>query len=65
MLLQNLKILSVVVITLGLYTWVSNAIPQVRSEVPQELTFTGEVSEAQLIAAGGDLFAGAAVSTGR
>ncbi len=59
MLLQNLKILSVVVITLGLYTWVSNAIPQVRSEVPEELTFTGEVSEAQLIAAGGDLFAGA------
>lgn len=59
MLLQNLKILAVVLLTLGLYTWVSNAIPQVRSEVPEELTFTGEVSEAQLIAAGSDLFSGA------
>lgn len=63
MFVQNLKILGVVVITLGLYTWVSNAIPQVQSEVPQELSFSGEVSEAELVAAGEDLYTGAAGCT--
>jgi len=55
----NLKVVLVVVGTLALYTWVANAIPQLESEVPQELSFTGEVSEAELIAAGEELYNGA------
>ncbi len=55
----NLKIIGIVLGTIGLYTVVANSIPQVASEVPQELTFTGEVSTAELIAAGEDLYAGA------
>lgn len=59
----NLKIIGIVLGTLGLYTVVANSIPQVASEVPQELTFTGEVSTAELIAAGEDLYAGAGSCT--
>lgn len=55
----NLRILLVVMVTLGLYTVVANYIPQVASEVPEELTFTGEVDINQLIAAGEELFEGA------
>jgi mono/diheme cytochrome c family protein len=55
----NLKILSVVLGTLALYTLIANGIPQVESEVPQELSFTGEVSAAELAAAGEELYAGA------
>ena len=35
----NLKIFGVVIGTLGVFTWVANAIPQVESQVPEELTF--------------------------
>jgi len=59
MVLQNLKILLVVVGTLGLYTWVANAIPQVQSEVPAELSFGADVTPEELVSAGGELFAGA------
>ena len=38
--------------TVGLYTLLANAIPQVESEVPEELSFTGDVSPEQLIEAG-------------
>jgi mono/diheme cytochrome c family protein len=55
----NLKILGVVLGTIALYTLLANAIPQIESEVPEELSFTGEVSAEQLIEAGEDLYNGA------
>ena len=57
--LTNLKILAVVLGTVGVYTLIANAIPQVESDVPEELDLSGEVTTAQLVAAGGDLFEGA------
>lgn len=59
MLMTNLKIVAVVVGTLALYTLIATSIPQVQSEVPEELTFGGEVSTAELVAAGEELFQGA------
>lgn len=61
--MTNLKIVFVVLATLGLYTWVANSIPQLESEVPEELSFTGAVSEAELVSAGEDLYAGAGQCT--
>ena len=58
-LLTNVKIFLTVIIVLGLYTWVANAIPQVESEVPQELVLTGDASTEELVAAGEELFLGA------
>jgi len=55
----NLKVVLVVLGTLGVYTLVANSIPQVQSEVPEELSFTGEVSIDQLVSAGEDLYNGA------
>lgn len=55
----NLKILATVLGTLGIYTWVSNAIPQLESNVPEEVTFSGEVSAEELTSTGEDLFTGA------
>lgn len=55
----NLRILGVVLGTIAAYTLLANAIPQVESEVPEELTFTGEVSPEQLIEAGEELYNGA------
>ena len=55
----NLKILSVTLGTILFYTLVANVIPQIESEVPEELAFTGEVSAAELVAAGADLYEGA------
>ena len=55
----NLKVVLVVLGTLALYTVVANSIPQVRSEVPQELSFSGEVSAAELVSAGEELYNGA------
>lgn len=55
----NLKILGVVLGTIAVYTLLANAIPQVESEVPEELSFTGEVSAEQLIDAGQELYEGA------
>lgn len=57
--LTNLKILGVVLATVGAYTLIANAIPQVESDVPEELDLSGEVTTAQLVAAGRDLFEGA------
>ncbi len=54
----NLKILLLVLGTLALYTVVASSIPQVESEVPEELSFTGEVSEEQLVTAGEEIYAG-------
>lgn len=55
----NLKILGIVIGTLGLYTLVASSIPQVASEVPEELSFGGDVSPEQLAAAGEELYNGA------
>lgn len=59
MLQTNLKILATVLATLGVYTLVANAIPQIESEVPEELSFSGDVSADELVDAGGRLFEGA------
>src|SRR5687768_4232337 len=55
----NLKIIGVVLGTLLLYTILANAIPQLESEVPQELTFGANVTPEQLVAAGEQLYNGA------
>lgn len=55
----NLQAGLVVLVTVGLYTYLANAIPQVESEVPAELTFTGEVTAEQLVQAGDELYNGA------
>ena len=55
----NLKVVTVVLVTVGLYTGVANWIPQVQSEPPEELSFTGDVSPEELVAAGQELFLGA------
>ena len=59
----NLKILLIVLGTLGLYTWVASSIPQVASEVPEELTFSSDVSADDLVMAGEQLFTGAGTCT--
>lgn len=55
----NLKIALVVLGTLTLFTLVSMWIPQVESEVPAELAFTGEVTAEELVSAGEELYQGA------
>ena len=55
----NLKVVTVVLVTVALYTGVANWIPQVQSEPPAELSFTGEVTAEELMAAGQELFLGA------
>lgn len=55
----NLKIIGTVIVTLGVYTWVANAIPQLESDVPEEVTFSEDVSAEELVSTGEDLFAGA------
>jgi mono/diheme cytochrome c family protein len=55
----NLKVALVVIGTLAFYTFLANSIPQVESDVPTELTFSGAVSPEQLVAAGEELYIGA------
>ena len=59
MILTNLKILAVVLGTVAVYTWVANTIPQVESEVPEELVFSGDFSTDELVQAGEELYLGA------
>jgi mono/diheme cytochrome c family protein len=54
----NLRILAVVIGTLGFYTLVANTIPQVQSDVPQELTLAANVTPQELVRAGEELYAG-------
>jgi len=54
----NLKILLTVVGTLGVYTLVANAIPQVQSAVPEELTIGPNVTPEELAAIGEEIYAG-------
>jgi cytochrome c len=63
MLKTNLSILAVVIGCLGVFTWVANAIPQIQSDVPSELVFTGDVSAEELVGAGEELFNGAGACT--
>jgi hypothetical protein len=56
--MTNLKVLGVVLGTLAVYTWVANSIPQLESVVPEDLSFSADVTEAELVAAGGALFNG-------
>lgn len=55
----NLKVGAVVLGTVGFYTLVANTIPQVESEVPTELSFSGTVTPEQLVQAGDELYHGA------
>ena len=59
----SVNIFVTVILVLGLYTWVSNAIPQVESEVPATLTITADVTPEQLVSSGEELFLGAANCT--
>ncbi|MGH2569843.1 MAG: c-type cytochrome, partial [bacterium] len=54
----NLRVLAVVLGTLGVYTLIANKIPQVQSEVPQEMALGADVTPEQLVAAGERVFAG-------
>lgn len=60
---KNLKVLLVVLGTLGTFTLVANSIPQVQSEVPEELAFGADVSAEELVAAGEILYDGAGACT--
>lgn len=55
----NLKVFGLVVATVVFYALLANAIPQVQSEVPQELSLGAEASADELVAAGEGLFNGA------
>lgn len=55
----NLRIGAVVIGTVLFYTLIANTIPQIESEVPEELSFTGDVTPDQLIEAGQQLYEGA------
>jgi len=59
MAVENLKIFAVVIGTLGTFTIVANSIPQVQSEVPEELSFGANVSPEELRSSGETLFNGA------
>ncbi len=59
MLGTNLRIAAVTLGTLALYTLLANAIPQIESQVPEELSFSGAVTAEQLVAAGEELYNGA------
>ena len=61
--MTNIKILGVMIGTISIYTWIANAIPQIESVVPEELSFSSDVSEAELVAAGAELYSGGAGCT--
>lgn len=55
----NLKVGAVVIGTIMVYTLLANSIPQVQSEVPEELTLGANVTPEELAAAGEEIYAGA------
>lgn len=59
MIVQNLKIVAVVLGTLATFTLVANSIPQLESDVPEELVFGADVTADELVAAGEELYNGA------
>jgi len=54
----NLSVALVVLGTLGIYTAVANMIPQLESDVPEELVLSADVSPEELVAAGEMLYTG-------
>lgn len=59
MLATNLKILGVVLGTILFYTYLAGSIPQVESEVPEELALGADFTVDELVAAGEELYIGA------
>jgi mono/diheme cytochrome c family protein len=59
MIATNLKILSVVLGTILFYTYLAGSIPQVESEVPEELALGANFTTEELVTAGEELYAGA------
>lgn len=57
--MTNLKVGAVVLGTILFFTLLANAIPQVQSEVPQELVLSADVTPEELVAAGEQLYHGA------
>jgi mono/diheme cytochrome c family protein len=55
----NLKVLIVALLVVGFYTTVAHVIPQLQSEVPETLAFTGNVTPEALVAAGERVYNGA------
>ena len=55
----NLRIVLVVLVTLGVYTGISNIIPQVESEVPERVEIGSDVTTQELVSMGEQLFEGA------
>lgn len=55
----NLKIIGIVLGTLVVYTLLANSIPQIQSEVPQELSFGANATPEQMVTAGEQLYNGA------
>jgi mono/diheme cytochrome c family protein len=56
---QTLKVLAVAVVVLAFYTGVAHVIPQLESEVPEQIAFGGDVTPEALVAAGERLYNGA------
>lgn len=59
MIATNLKIIAVTLATIFFYTFLANAIPQVESEVPEDLTLGAEFTTVELVSAGENLYLGA------
>lgn len=57
--MANLKVFIVVVVTIAFYTMLANAIPQLESQVPEDISFGASVTAEELIAAGEQLYEGA------
>lgn len=55
----NLKIVATVLVTIGVYTGLSNVIPQVESEVPERQEVGSDVTTSELVSMGEELFEGA------
>jgi mono/diheme cytochrome c family protein len=51
-----LKVTALGLVVMGAYTWFANAIPQIESKPPQELSLEGNVPPAQLVKAGEQIF---------
>lgn len=55
----DLKILAVVLGTIAMFTLVANVIPQVESDVPEDVSFGADVTPEELVEAGRTLYEGA------
>lgn len=55
----NLKIVATVLLTIGVYTAVANVIPQVESEVPEQVQIGSDVTARELVSLGEEVYRGA------